>query len=51
LERLFEQAVLGGETSVDFPTPEEYAKMRGKYVKEGGGVPPPGATPVPEEDE
>lgn len=29
-------------------TPEEYARERGEYVKEGKGTPPPGATPVPE---
>ena len=51
LERLFEQAVLGGETSVDFPTPEEYAKLRGKYVRAGGGTPPAGAAPIPEQEE
>jgi len=51
LERLFEQAVLGGETSVDFPTPEEYAKLRGKYVRAGGGTPPPGAAPIPDDAE
>jgi bacterioferritin-associated ferredoxin len=49
LERLFEQAVLGGQTEVDFPTPEEYARMRGKYVRSGGGTPPPGAAPLPED--
>ena len=49
LERLFEEAVLGGETSVDFPTPEEYAKLRGRYVRAGGGTPPPGAAPIPGE--
>jgi bacterioferritin-associated ferredoxin len=46
LERLFEQAVLGGQTQVDFPTPEQYARMRAKYVRTGGGTPPPGATPI-----
>lgn len=29
-------------------TPEEYARGRGEYVKDGKGTPPPGATPVPE---
>ena len=28
------------------PTPEEYANHRKKYVKEGGGTPPPGASPI-----
>ena len=50
LERLFEQAVLGGETQVDFPTAEEYAKLRSKYVKGGGGTPPPGATPIDDDE-
>jgi NAD(P)H-nitrite reductase large subunit len=52
LERLFEQAVLRGETEVSFPNAAEYAHMRSKYVREGGGTPPPGATPIaPDEGE
>ena len=50
LERLFEQAVLGGQTQVDFPTAEEYAQLRSKYVRQGGGTPPPGATPIDDSD-
>lgn len=50
LERLFEQAVLKGETQIDFPDAEEYAKLRSRYVKAGGGTPPPGATPVEKEE-
>jgi len=46
LRKLFEQAVAGGETAVDLPTKEDYARMRSKYVHEGGGTPPPGATPI-----
>jgi bacterioferritin-associated ferredoxin len=46
LERLFEQAVLVGQTQTEFPTAQEYAKLRSKYVREGGGTPPPGATPI-----
>lgn len=46
LERLFEQAVLRGETAIDFPDAAEYALLRSRYVKAGGGTPPPGATPV-----
>src|SRR3954451_16727652 len=48
LQKLFEQAVQRGGTEVHFPTPQEYAKMRSKYVHETGAVPPPGATPVDE---
>lgn len=46
LEKLFEEAVSSGETIADIPTPEAYAAARGSYVKDGGGTPPPGATPV-----
>ena len=28
--------------------PEEYAALRAEYVKAGGGKPPPGAEPLPE---
>jgi len=46
LRQLFEAAVERGETDVDLPTPEEYAAQRSQYVRDGGGTPPPGATPV-----
>jgi len=46
LRKLFEQAVAGGETELDLPTKEDYAHMRSKYVNDGGGTPPPGATPI-----
>lgn len=46
LKRMFENAVAGGETQIDEPDAAEYAQMRTKYVKSGGGTPPPGATPV-----
>jgi NAD(P)H-nitrite reductase large subunit len=39
----------GGETSLDDMTPEEYAKRRAAYIRSGGGTPPPGATPLPDE--
>jgi NAD(P)H-nitrite reductase large subunit len=49
LEKMFEQAVSDGHTQLELPTDEEYARMRGKYVRDGGGTPPPGATPVGDE--
>src|SRR5436853_6739470 len=49
LQRLFEEAVAGGETSVDLPSAEDYARRRGKYVREGGGKPPAVAPPGPDE--
>ncbi len=48
LQRLFEQAVEGGQTEADLPSKEDYANMRTKYVEDGGGTPPPGATPINE---
>jgi bacterioferritin-associated ferredoxin len=36
---------------LDQLTPEEYATRRAAYIKAGGGVPPPGATPLPSDDE
>jgi NAD(P)H-nitrite reductase large subunit len=46
LKQLFEEAISNGETIADIPSPEDYAKRRSNYVREGGGTPPPGATPV-----
>jgi NAD(P)H-nitrite reductase large subunit len=46
LQKLFEQAVAGGETVEDLPTAADYARLRSRYVREGGGTPPAGATPI-----
>jgi NAD(P)H-nitrite reductase large subunit len=46
LEHLFDASVEGGQTVADEPTAEDYAQMRGQYVRSGGGTPPPGATPI-----
>jgi NAD(P)H-nitrite reductase large subunit len=48
LKRYYEQ-VLHGAVASDAISPQEYARQRGQYVREGKGTPPPGATPVPEE--
>ncbi len=49
LKQLFEQAGAGGATELDVLTPEEYALRRAAYIRGGGGVPPPGATPLPDD--
>jgi bacterioferritin-associated ferredoxin len=36
----------GQSSEVESITSEEYAAMRAKYIQEGGGTPPPGATPI-----
>ncbi len=46
LERMFNAAVSGGVTVADDPTPAEYAQARSRYIRAGGGMPPPGATPL-----
>ncbi len=48
LERLFQEAVDGGATEADLPTAEEYSRRRAKYIREGGGTPPPNATLIGE---
>jgi NAD(P)H-nitrite reductase large subunit len=47
LKQIFEQSA--GDTDLDRLTPEEYARRRAGYIREGGGIPPPGATPLPDE--
>ncbi len=49
LKQVFTQAVEGGETELEQLTPEEYERRRARYVRSGGGTPPPGATPLPEQ--
>ncbi len=46
LRHLFEQHQGEAATDQAEPTAEEYARQRAKYVRAGGGTPPPGATPV-----
>jgi NAD(P)H-nitrite reductase large subunit len=48
LQKLFEQ-VLGTSVAETLPTAAEYARLRARYVREGQGVPPPGAAPLPDE--
>lgn len=49
LRKYFDAAVAGGLTIADEPTPADYARQRGQYIRAGGGTPPPGATPPPAE--
>jgi bacterioferritin-associated ferredoxin len=46
LKRLFDEAVQGGTVQADEPTAADYARQRARYVRAGGGTPPPGATPI-----
>ncbi len=46
LEQLFEQAQARNTSGARFPTSGDYARDRSDYVRQGGGTPPPGATPI-----
>ena len=45
LQRMFEAATRGDQTSPELPNADEYAQQRSKYVRSGRGTPPPGAGP------
>lgn len=51
LQQLFDEAVTQGATKAELPTVEEYARQRSRYVRAGGGTPPPGAAPLEPEDD
>lgn len=44
LVSLFES--ITNEARDDLPAAVDYAKRRGDYIRDGGGTPPPGATPI-----
>ena len=49
LQRLFDAAqptATEEKPPADLPSAADYARGRTQYVREGGGTPPPGATPV-----
>ena len=46
LKRLFDEMIAGQATGEPDPTPAEYARGRGGYIRSGGDTPPPGATPI-----
>ncbi len=49
LRKIFEQAVANGDTELKLPSDEEYSRLRSRYVREGGGTPPPNASPIDDE--
>lgn len=51
LQRYFDQARRGDAPGVEEPESAEYARGRARYLKAGGGTPPPGATPPPVESD
>ena len=49
LKQIQRQAAGGDAIELERLTPEEYARRRAGYVRSGGGTPPPGATPLPDD--
>lgn len=47
LTRYFDEAQQAGRSQPDDMTPAEYARLRADYIRDGKGVPPPGAIPLP----
>lgn len=50
LKRYFEEAQAGAVLDAENLTPEEYARMRADYIRDGKGTPPPGAIPLPKDE-
>jgi bacterioferritin-associated ferredoxin len=48
LVKMWEAAASQGDLEPDLPNAADYARERTKYVRAGGGTPPPGATPIVE---
>ena len=48
LRQLFQDA--NQPNDLDALTPEEYARRRAEYIRAGQGKPPPGGTPLPDEE-
>jgi len=46
LRHLFEEQRGSANERAAEPNAQEYAQGRAKYVRSGGGTPPPGATPI-----
>jgi|SRR6516164_6593418 NAD(P)H-nitrite reductase large subunit len=51
LKQIFTQTQCGGRIELEQMSPEEYARARANYVRSGKGTPPPGATPLPAEED
>src|ERR1700694_423250 len=50
LKQIHHRAVAGRDTDLESLTPAEYERRRAAYIRAGKGPPPPGATPLPQEE-
>jgi bacterioferritin-associated ferredoxin len=49
LRQLHQESMGRAGEGTEALSPEEYARRRAAYIRAGGGKPPPGATPLPED--
>jgi bacterioferritin-associated ferredoxin len=49
LKKYFDNAQIGQKADPDDVSAQEYARSRGRYLREGKGIAAPGATPPPED--
>ena len=46
LRKMFAEVIEQADVDDPEPTASQYAQGRAQYVRDGGGTPPPGATPI-----
>lgn len=51
IKQIFQQAKQGGDIELDKLSAAEYERLRASYIRAGKGTPPPGATPLPDDEE
>jgi NAD(P)H-nitrite reductase large subunit len=51
IKQIFKQQDDGSLVELDRMTAGDYEKMRATYIRSGGGTPPPGAAPLPPDDQ
>src|SRR5262249_44445189 len=51
LKQLHQAGVEGAVTELEQLSPAEYERRRAEYIRAGKGTPPPGATPLPPEEQ
>src|SRR5271156_2167134 len=51
LKQIFQQGTSAAPSDLETLTPEEYESRRAEYIRAGKGTPPPGATPIKDEQQ
>ena len=50
LKQIHQQVMTGGASDLEQVSPDEYARRRAAFIRAGHGTPPPGATPLPDDE-